>query len=145
MLTNIGDFLMVRSYYPSDCHVNYFDFERIEALKHAIGAYGICPILQSPTPASPHQMHKNNKHSEEVDILRWCTDIETSKLSSVDGKRLNRACFAIKHLWTLMFECANPEPNPPHGEKGDFRKVTVTLPPRAFEQLVREAAKRKIA
>ncbi|GAR18111.1 hypothetical protein NGUA05_04222 [Salmonella enterica] len=27
---------MVRSYYPSECHADYFDFERIEALKPAI-------------------------------------------------------------------------------------------------------------
>lgn len=35
--------------------------------------------------------------------------------------------------------------NPPHGERGDFRKVTVTLPPAAYERLVQESAKRKIA
>ncbi len=32
---------MVRSYYPSECHADYFDFERIEALKPAIEACGI--------------------------------------------------------------------------------------------------------
>src|SRR5438270_762894 len=31
---------MVRSYYPSECHADYFDFERIEALKPAIEACG---------------------------------------------------------------------------------------------------------
>lgn len=36
-------------------------------------------------------------------------------------------------------------PNPPHGEKGDFRKVTITLPPGAYEKLIRESARRKIA
>ena len=35
--------------------------------------------------------------------------------------------------------------NPPHGEKGDFRKITVTLPPGAYNQLIRESARRKIA
>jgi len=35
--------------------------------------------------------------------------------------------------------------NPPHGEKGTFRKVTVTMPPAAYERLVRESARRKIA
>lgn len=35
--------------------------------------------------------------------------------------------------------------NPPHGEKGDFRKVTVTLPPGLYELLVQESARRKIA
>jgi hypothetical protein len=37
------------------------------------------------------------------------------------------------------------EANPPHGEKGGFRKVSVTLPPEAYEILVWEAARRKIA
>jgi hypothetical protein len=33
----------------------------------------------------------------------------------------------------------------PRGERGDFRKVTITLPPEAYEQLVNESARRKIA
>ena len=37
------------------------------------------------------------------------------------------------------------DPNPPHGEKGDFRKLTITLPPEAYELLVQESARRKIA
>lgn len=35
--------------------------------------------------------------------------------------------------------------NPPHGEKGEFRKITVTIPPVAYEQLIHESARRKIA
>lgn len=35
--------------------------------------------------------------------------------------------------------------NPPHGEKGAFRKITVTIPPAAYEQLIHESARRKIA
>ena len=35
--------------------------------------------------------------------------------------------------------------NPPHGEKGDFRKITVTLPPGAYNQLIQESARRKMA
>src|SRR5205809_7353592 len=30
MPPNTGGFFMVRSYYPSECHADYFDFERIE-------------------------------------------------------------------------------------------------------------------
>jgi transcriptional regulator of met regulon len=37
------------------------------------------------------------------------------------------------------------DPNPPYGEKGSFRKVTVTLPPEIYERLVQESARRKIA
>lgn len=37
------------------------------------------------------------------------------------------------------------EPNPPHGEKGDFIKVTVTLPPAIYELIAQEATRRKMA
>ena len=37
------------------------------------------------------------------------------------------------------------EANPPRGEKGDFRKVSITIPPEAYEKLVKESARRKIA
>src|SRR4051812_49678114 len=48
MPPNLGGFFMVRSYYPSECHADYFDFERIEALKPAIEACGIFTLFQSP-------------------------------------------------------------------------------------------------
>jgi len=35
--------------------------------------------------------------------------------------------------------------NPGRGHKGDFRKISVTMPPVTYEQLVRESARRKIA
>jgi hypothetical protein len=35
--------------------------------------------------------------------------------------------------------------NPPYGQRGGFRKLTVTLPPEIYERLVLESAKRKIA
>jgi len=35
--------------------------------------------------------------------------------------------------------------NPPHGQKGSFRKVTVTLPPETYARLIRESARRRIA
>ena len=37
------------------------------------------------------------------------------------------------------------DPNPPYGERGNFRKLTVTLPPIVYERLIRETARRKIA
>src|SRR5438067_10429261 len=46
MPPNLGGFFMVRSYYPSECHADYFDFERIEALKPAIEACGISTLSQ---------------------------------------------------------------------------------------------------
>src|SRR5690606_41778260 len=48
MPPNLGGFFMVRSYYPSECHADYFDFERSEALKPAIEACGISTLSQSP-------------------------------------------------------------------------------------------------
>jgi hypothetical protein len=38
-----------------------------------------------------------------------------------------------------------PDPNPGRGEKGGFRKVTITLPQSAYESLIQESARRKIA
>ncbi len=35
--------------------------------------------------------------------------------------------------------------NPPYGEKGSFRKLTVTVPQEVYERLVQESARRKIA
>ena len=32
-----------------------------------------------------------------------------------------------------------------YGEKGEYRKVTVTLPPEAYERLLHESTRRKIA
>jgi hypothetical protein len=37
------------------------------------------------------------------------------------------------------------DPNPPYGEKGAFRRITITVPPDVYERLVRESARRKIA
>src|SRR5260370_603775 len=47
MPPNLGGFFMVRSYYPSECHADYFDFERIEALKPAIEACGISRLMNA--------------------------------------------------------------------------------------------------
>jgi hypothetical protein len=37
------------------------------------------------------------------------------------------------------------DPNPGYGEKGRFRKLTLTLPQWAYEQLLQESTRRKIA
>ena len=52
---------MVRSYYPSECHADYFDFERIEALKPAIEACGISTRSQSPMLGFHKQMDNRIK------------------------------------------------------------------------------------
>src|SRR5205814_6559759 len=65
MPPNLGGFFMVRSYYPSECHADYVDFERIEALKPAIEACGISTLSQSPMRGFHKQMDNRIKRSEE--------------------------------------------------------------------------------
>src|SRR5262249_30632340 len=66
MLPNPGGFFMVRSYYPSECHADYFEFERIEALKPAIEACGISTLSQSPMLGFHKQMDNRIKLLEEI-------------------------------------------------------------------------------
>src|SRR5262245_62205301 len=66
MPPNLGGFFMVRSYYPSECHADYFDFERIEALKPAIEACGISTLSQSPMLGFHEQMDNRIKLLEEI-------------------------------------------------------------------------------
>src|SRR4051812_49851315 len=66
MPPNLGGFFMVRSYYPSECDADYFDFERIEALKPAIEACGISTLSQSPMLGFHKQMDNRIKLLEEI-------------------------------------------------------------------------------
>src|SRR5437867_1424150 len=70
MPPNLGGFFMVRSYYPSECHADYFDFERIEALKPAIEACGISTLSQSPMLGFHKLMDNRIKLLEEILSLR---------------------------------------------------------------------------
>src|SRR5260221_11041168 len=66
MPQTLGGFFMVRSYYPSECHADYFDFERIEALKPAIDAWGISNLSQSPMLGFHKQLDNRIKLLEEI-------------------------------------------------------------------------------
>src|SRR5260370_37053916 len=66
MPPNLGGFFMVRSYYPSECHADYFDFERIEALKPAIKACGNSTLSQSPMLGVHKQMDNRIKVFEVI-------------------------------------------------------------------------------
>src|SRR2546428_13523141 len=66
MPPNLGGFFLVRSYYPSECHADYFDFERIEALKPAIEACGNSTLFQSPMLGFHKQMDNRIKLLEVV-------------------------------------------------------------------------------
>src|SRR5262249_9890447 len=66
MPPNLRGVLIVRSYYPSECHADYFDFERIEALKPAIEACGISTLSQAAMLGFHKQMDKRMKLLEEI-------------------------------------------------------------------------------
>src|SRR2546427_12882070 len=76
MPPNLGGFFMVRSYYPSECHADYFVFERIEALKHAIEACGIYNLSQSPMLGFHKQMDHRIKVLEENQSFRIQGDVD---------------------------------------------------------------------
>src|SRR5262245_65902974 len=66
MPPNLGGFFMVRSYYPSECQADHFDFERIAALKPDIEACGISTLSHSPMLGFHKQMDNRIKLSEEI-------------------------------------------------------------------------------
>src|SRR5688500_19080638 len=87
MPPNLGGFFMVRSYYPSECHADYFDFERIEALKPAIEACGISTLSQSPMLGFHKQMDNSIKLLEEILSFRMqCVEFDNGDMY-VDGHK----------------------------------------------------------
>src|SRR5947209_16697658 len=87
MPPNLGGFFMVRSYYPSECHADYFDFERIEALKPAIEACGISTLSQSPMLGFHKQMDNHIKLLEEILSFRMQGVEFDNGVMFVDGNR----------------------------------------------------------
>src|SRR3989449_10121856 len=87
MPPNLGGFFMVRSYYPSECHADYFDFERIEALKPAIEACGISTLSQSPMLGFHKQMDNRIKLLGEIlSFRRQCVEFANGDMY-VDGSK----------------------------------------------------------
>src|SRR5688500_11178594 len=81
MPPNLGGFFMVRSYYPSECHADYFDFERIEALKPAIEACGISTLSQSPMLGFHKQMDNLIKLLDEILSVRMqCAEFDNGDM-----------------------------------------------------------------
>src|SRR5438874_10053987 len=95
MPPNLGGFFMVRSYYPSECHADYFDFERIEALKPAIEACGISTLSQSP-------------------MLGFHKQMEDRKSGSAGMPRpISYAVFCLKKKKTKEYTSSSPTTNCP--------------------------------
>src|SRR5688572_9757026 len=90
MPPNLGGFFMVRSYYPSECHADYFDFERIEALKPAIEACGISTLSQSPMLGLHKQMDNRIKLLEEILSFR----MQGVELDNEIGRAVQQECRA---------------------------------------------------
>src|SRR5699024_12674557 len=87
MPPNLVGFFMVRSYYPSECHADYFDFERIEALKPAIEACGISTLSQSPMLGFHKQTDNRIKLLEEFLSFHMQDDAFDNGDMYVDGNQ----------------------------------------------------------
>src|SRR5437016_13742627 len=99
MPPNLGVFFMVRSYYPSECHAEYFDFERIEALKPAIESCGISTLFQSPMLGFYKQMDNRIKLLVEIlSFLMQAFDFANGAIY-VDG---NRSASAVRDVFVPL-------------------------------------------
>src|SRR5438105_15908510 len=103
---------MVRSYYPSECHADYFDFERIEALKPAIEACGISTLSQSPMLGFHKQMD-NRIRSEERRVGKECnarrTTNQTRKKAKM-GKVMRHTLGASLNMRNNLSSDKGPKP-----------------------------------
>src|SRR5438552_3458130 len=116
MPPNLGGFFMVRSYYPSECHADYFDFERIEALKPAIEACGISTLSQSPMLGFHKQMDNRIKLLEEILSFRMQGVEFDNGDMYVDGIRLvsdvlDELFSVIESLWNDLENSTKGFPN----------------------------------
>src|SRR2546428_12424796 len=115
MPPNLGGFFMVRSYYPSECHADYFDFERIEALKPAIEACGISTLSQSPILGFHKQMDNPIKLLEEILSFRMQgVEFDNGDMYVERHKAGSRGCDEIvsvtEKLMDAMGQCYNQLP-----------------------------------
>src|SRR5436305_8607560 len=97
MPPNLGGFFMVRSYYPSECHADYFDFERIEALKPAIEACGISTLSQSPMLRSEERFSRN----AETDLV--CRLLLEKKKNTITQIQTGRHYVAVMFIQAIAF------------------------------------------
>src|SRR5690349_14403837 len=116
MPPNLGGFFMVRSYYPSECHADYFDFERIEALKPAIEACGISTLSQSPMLGFNSQL-KNATNSWKGFLPFLCRAFNSIMvICNFTGHRVpltfrNNFVFVTRNLLKKLAKANNVLPN----------------------------------
>src|SRR5947207_14473317 len=152
MPPNLGGFFMVRSYYPSECHADYFDFERIEALKPAIEACGISTLSQSPMLGFHKQMDNRIKLLEEtlsfrmqgvefdkgdlyVDIFKAASDVR-DEFVSVTEKLIDELAQCYNVL--IQLHINNTIAHPPEGDVKWLVENEMTI-----TQFCREAAAKR--
>src|SRR5947207_8317307 len=119
MPPNLGGFFMVRSYYPSECHADYFDFERIEALKPAIEACGISTLSQSPMLGFHKQMDNRIKLLEEILSFRMQgVEFDKDRKSGSAGmpRPISYAVFCLKKKKNTRANPQRPTPSAPARE-----------------------------
>src|SRR5690348_2622098 len=87
MPPNLGGIFMVRAYYPSECHADYFDFDRIEALKPAIEACGISTLSQSTMFGIHKRMDNPIKLLDEILSFRMQGVEIDNGVMYVDGNK----------------------------------------------------------
>src|SRR5437867_10905739 len=87
MPPNLASFFMIPSHYHSECHADYFAFERIDALKPAIEACGISTLSQSPMLRFHKQMDNRIKLLEEILSFRMQRDEFDNGDMYVDGHK----------------------------------------------------------
>src|SRR2546428_293609 len=130
MPPNLGGFFMVRSYYPSECHADYFDFERIEALKPAIEACCICTLSQSPMLGFHNSMDNRIKLLEEILPFRMQGVQFDNGDRFVDGRKAasdvrDESVSVAEKLMDELAHCYNVRPeldinnSRPHRHEGD--------------------------
>src|SRR3989442_14315980 len=141
MPPNLGGFFMVRSYYPSECHADYFDFERIEALKPAIGSCGIFTLFQSPMLGFHKQMDNRSKLLEEILSFRMQGVEFDNGVMYVDGHKAasdvrDEFVSVAEKLMDALAQCYNVLPqleinttidHRPAGHENGFLKNETTV------------------
>lgn len=67
------------------------------------------------------------------------------EIRGLSGARQESVLTSEVRCGVMEYQRDDGAANPAYGEKGGYRRITVTLPPEAYERLIRESTRRKIA